>query len=196
MFKMTNISLFLPVLLIIMMGSAWAEKKPLSDLESQIIDLSYQKMKKSIHQLNKKIGVCSTQAKKMRLNPATIRLPSLTPKELKITLLYFAFYAEHKCQGAENWARATQSFTQFKYIEKKLTGKNTDTIINNHIYTLNQLCCENEIYYLEARQKYLNLPLSTRTELEKILELQKPFDVFQALETFDALSKTTPQTGE
>lgn len=196
MFKLIRGAFLLTLLLGFVISSAFAEKESLgreslSSLESQMIDFSDQKMRKTINQLHQKIDICFEKIKNTKLDLTVINVlesMSLTPEELRTVLLYFNFYAQNKCEGLDTWAKASQDFAQFKYLEKKFTGKNTETIINNHIYTLNQLCCHNEIY-IEMELKYLNLPLSTRIELEKIIELQNPFNVSQAVETLEALSE-------
>lgn len=120
MFKITNIMFLFPALItVMMMKNSWAEKKPLLDIESQIMDFSSQKMKSSINQLNQKIGACSKLAQKTRLSPTMTQFNFLTAKDLKVALLYFAFYSESKCQGAGIWAKATQDFAQFNFKRAK-----------------------------------------------------------------------------
>ncbi len=162
-------------LLWVIASAAWAKEDPTfinEQQEDEIINLAYTKMRASIGMLERKIDECKALAKDTTLDPALFQSLPLTKQEARTALGYFRSYAEDKCEGKELWAKIAMEFAQFKHIEKLYKGEN---IIETESY-LEMICCMSARSHFETIWRYLKIAPEIREELERMPELQEPFN--------------------
>lgn len=154
----------------------WAEGSALlsEKQENQIIDFAYTTMRATVEELEEKMDECEKSRKESFLDPTLFQSLSLTKQDLKKILLRFHFVAMAKCEGEALWAKAAVKFAQFKYIEKYYKGKNIIETENN----FETICCTGSQSRLEIELNYRKISPEIRAKLERIPELQKPFNLF------------------
>ncbi len=160
---------------------AWAKEDPTfinEQQEDEIINLAYTQMRTSTETLERRIGECKKLANDTILDPALLQSLPLTKQEARTVLGYFRSRAEEKCEGMWLWAKVTMEFAQFKYIEKFYKGRNTIETEND----LEILCCMSSRSRFETIWRYLKIAPEIRERLERIPELQKPFNFIATAE--------------
>ena len=147
----------------------------------EMVQLAYKKMIHAISEANKRVGSCMEKEKKTIL-PSHIfpKLP-LSKNEWKSTIAYLSIKAQARCEG-NALARALMAFSQFKFLEKKITGKNAPDIFpaGTYQYELEDLCCGSLETEMRAEIRYKKIDPKTRQTLENIPELNQPFNVIAA----------------
>ncbi len=168
---------FVAFLLWVIVSTAWAEKDP-TDInkqqEDEIINLAYMQMRVSIEELERKIDECKILEEKTTLAPALFESLDLTKQEARTALGYFSALAQRNCEGMGLWAKVTREFAQFKDIEFFYKGRNIIKT-ENHFEII---CCMSATSRFRAKWRYLKLSPKSRENLERIPELQKPFDSY------------------
>lgn len=155
------------------------------DKEHKVVQLALTKVNTTIADLNRKVGECKKAGEKNILAPELLRPLPLTDKEIITVVSYFLSRAEDKCYGEELRAKATIEFLQFKYIEKYYKKKNT---IEPDL-KLDTLCCVTTPAFLQREQEYLKIDPKVRARLEKLPELQQPFNFFRTIDQLGLGSK-------
>ena len=143
--------------------------------EDEIINLVYSQLRGSIEQLEKNIERCEMLERSNVLDPTLFQSLSLTEQEKRIILGYFGYLAQSKCEDTRLWANIPLELAQLKDMEKYYKGKN---IIKTEQY-LDIICCMISRRYFESKWKYLKIAPEVRKKLERMPELQEPFDVIQ-----------------
>lgn len=160
----------------------WAEESSVllsEKQEDEVIGLAYATMMETIKKLDKKINECKELRRENILSPALFQSLPLTKQEIRAVVLpRFHFLSLAKCEGEGLWAKASMEFAQFKYIEKYYKGKN---VIDTGYYSFELLCCMGSHYNVEVELKYRQLSSEMREKLERISELQKPFDFIKTI---------------
>ncbi|HEB92177.1 MAG TPA: hypothetical protein ENI94_01650 [Gammaproteobacteria bacterium] len=177
---------FIACLLWVFMSASFAEEGAtlLSDeQEDEIINLAYSQLKASIEELEKNIDQCEILARKNVLDAALFQSLLLTDQEKRIAISYLSYMAQSECEDTRLWANIHLEYAQFKDIEKYYKGKN---IIKTDI-DLEIICCMISRRYFESKWKYLKIAPDVRKKLERMPELQKPFDVIQTVKTMGLL---------
>ncbi len=144
--------------------------------KDQIVLLAYEKMIVSTDELERKIGGCEKIEKMNIFDPRPLRSLSLTDQEVKTILIRFHWQAQEECHGKNTWAEAITDSLQFKYVEKHYKGEN----VLKTRYNLDILCCDMSPKRYQAEWEYLEIDPEIRKKLEKISELQKPFNLSDA----------------
>ncbi|HEB92162.1 MAG TPA: hypothetical protein ENI94_01570 [Gammaproteobacteria bacterium] len=168
-------------LLWVIASVAWAKEDPTfinEQQEDEIINLAYTQMRASIEALERKIDECKALAKDTTLDPALFQSLPLTKQEARTALGYFRSRAQEKCEDMGLWAKVAIEFAQFKHIEKSYKGKN---IIETEDY-LEIICCMSSDSRFETIWRYLKIAPEIREKLERIPELQKPFNFITTAE--------------
>ncbi len=153
--------------------------------EDKIVQLALAKANATIADLNRKVGECKKAGEKNILAPELLRPLPLTDKEIITVVSYFLSRAEDKCYGEELRAKATIEFLQFEYIEKYYKKENT----TEPDLKLDTLCCVAIPAFLEREQEYLKIDPKVRARLEKLPELQQPFNFFRTIDKLGLGSK-------
>ncbi len=172
---------FMACLVWVIVTTTWAEEDPTfinKQQEDEIIDLAYTQMMASLEELERKFDECKALAKETTLDPALFQSLPLTKQEARTALGYFRSHAEEKCEGMELWAKVTMEFAQFKYIEKSYKGKNIIKTEND----FEVICCMSSGSRFETKWRYLKIAPEIREKLERIPELQKPFNLITTAE--------------
>lgn len=167
-------------------GEAIASDTTQEDKENRIVQLALAKVNATIADLNSKVGECEKAGKENILAPELLQSLPLTDKEIITIVSYFLSRAENKCYGEELRAKATIEFLQFKYIEKYYKKENT---IKPDL-KLDTLCCIATPAFLEREQEYLKIDPKVRAKLEKLPELQQPFNFFRTIDKLGLGSKS------
>ncbi len=147
--------------------------------EDEIINLVYSQLRGSIEQLEKNIERCEMLERSNVLDPTLFQSLSLTEQEKRIALSYFGFMAQSKCEDTELLANIYLEFAQFKDMEKYYKGKNIINVIETDKY-LDLICCMILRRHAESKWKYLKIAPEIRKKLERMPELQEPFDVIKS----------------
>ncbi len=166
-------------------GETTASDTKQGDKERQIVQLSLAKVNATIADLNRKVGECKKTSEKNILAPELLRPLPLTDKEIITVVSYFLSRAEDKCYGKKLRAKATMEFLQLKYIEKYYRMENT----TEPDLKLDTLCCVATPAFLEREQEYLKIDPKVRARLEKLPELQQPFNFFRTIDKLGLGSK-------
>ena len=141
--------------------------------DADVLALSAKKMEHAIAALNVKIQTCDDEKRMKTTVPAKLLgSVSLSNKEWGTALLHLSTRATERCIGSA-WGDALAAFAQFKFIEKKLTGKNT---IDTSPYDFETLCCVSEMGKLQTELEYLKINAKVRQQLEAIPALHEPFN--------------------
>ncbi|HEB92558.1 MAG TPA: hypothetical protein ENI94_03645 [Gammaproteobacteria bacterium] len=148
--------------------------------EDEIIDLVYSQLRASIEELEKNIEKCEILERNNVLDPTLLQRLPLTDQEKRTSLGYFLYIAQNECYGAELFAKIHLEFAQLKYMEKYYKGKNIKNIEKTEQY-LDSICCMVSRRHFESKWKYLKIAPEIRKELERMPELQKPFDVIKSV---------------
>ena len=143
--------------------------------EDEIINLVYSQLRASIKQLETNIDRCEILARKNVLEPKLFQSLPLTEQEKRIVLGYFGYLAQSECEDTRLWANIPLELAQLKDMEKYYKGEN---IIKTEQY-LDIICCMISRRYFELKWEYLKIAPEVRKKLERMPELQKPFDVVQ-----------------
>jgi len=146
--------------------------------EDEIINLAYTQMQGSFEALENKIEQCRILAKNNTLPPTLFKSLPLTEQEMRVILGHFKSLTQEKCEDMGLWAKLAMEFAQFKHIEKYYKGKNTiETAVN-----FETICCISSEGRFEEKWNYLKIAPEIREKLERIPELQQPFDFIKTAE--------------
>ena len=143
--------------------------------EDEIINLVYSQLRASIEQLETNIDRCEILARKNVLKPKLFQSLPLTEQEKRIALSYLSYVAQSECEDTRLWANIPLELAQLKDMEKYYKGEN---IIKTEQY-LDIICCMISRRYFELKWEYLKIAPEVRKKLERMPELQEPFDVVQ-----------------
>ena len=153
--------------------------------EDEIINLVYTQLKTSIEALNKSAERCGILARKNVLDPKLFQSLVLSDQEKRTALSYFSGIAQNECEDTRLLANISLEYAQLKDIEKYYKGKN---IIKTDV-DLEIICCMISRRYFESKWKYLKISPDVRKKLERMPELQKPFDVIASAKRMGLFEK-------
>ena len=147
-----------------------------------IVQLAYAKMLRAVFEAEKTVDAC-LQKEKNTIIPAHVfpKLP-LSDSEWKFAIAYLSAKALNHCQ--ENvLSNAVMAFSQFKFLEKKVTGKNAVDVSpsGTYQYEVEDLCCGTVEIQIRTELKYQKIDPEIRNVLEGIPELNKPFNPVAAI---------------
>ncbi len=148
----------------------------------QMVQFAYVKMIQAIQEADSKISVCMEKEKKTILPPQVFPKLPLSKSEWGSALGYLRFKANTRCEE-NSLANAVMAFSQFKMIEKKITGKNAADVYpaGPYKYEFETLCCGSLETELRTEIEYKKIDPKIRQTLESIHELKQPFNPIAAL---------------
>lgn len=150
----------------------------------ELVQFAYAKMIQALQEAESKVGICMDREKNTILPPQVFPKLPLSKSEWGAALGYLRFRANTRCEE-NSLANAVLAFSQFKMIEKKITGKNAADVYpaGPYKYEFETLCCGSLKTELITEIEYKKIDPKIRQTLESIPELSEPFNVIAAMKT-------------
>ena len=144
----------------------------------EITQLAYEKMNRAILEMNTKISACLKKEQDTILPSQVFPKLALSNNEWKTAVAYLSAKALTHCEE-NTLANALMAFSQFKFLEKKVSGKNGTRKLPND--TWEEICCNALAIKMKDELKYREIDPKIRRTLENIPELNRPFNPLAAL---------------
>jgi len=150
----------------------------------ELVQFAYAKMTQALEEADSKVGVCMEKEKNTILPPQVFPKLPLSKSEWGSALVYLSFKAQTRCEE-NSLANAVLAFSQFKTIEKEMTGKNSPDVYpaGRYKYEFETLCCGSLKTELRTEMEYKKIDPKIRQTLESIPEFKQPFNPIAALKT-------------
>ena len=150
---------------LVISGNAFSESVQISTVQIAKDDLV-----KSVEALAEQEVECKEQAKKLPVDE--IKNTGVSKSELKVALAYFYMKSRMECvQNASFSVVAKMAVLDYFQPETQVESKSASKLIVLDFAKL-----------VELKSEYMSLNKATRSKLEKITELNKPFDMVGSLD--------------
>ena len=156
-----------------------------TDEETETLAFSLKKAITAMGALDVVIGECDKPIRGKVLDPALLKVFTLTDDEWKSALSTLHYRALNHCINKDGvHHRALVARMQFKNNEKSITGKNATKIP----YTPELICCDMGSSGSRHEMRYSKLDQKVRQRLEAIPGINEPFDFIRTLEALGAIN--------
>lgn len=156
---------------------------PYEPTEQEILRFAFEQMNTTVDALDERERECAKGRKRV-LDPALMKLISLSNSEWRIALSTLVLRAVNKC--GEDGGRALIALMRFKAAEKHYKGKNG---IKTR-YEPELLCCGSWELEITKELKYQRLDPQARKVLESIPDLSEPFNLVATVKAWGIMKKS------